>query len=97
MKQKDILIIIILFFIFIIAWIGGGIYHSAVNSTISEETNEEISPITPAFDTKVIDKLKKRQKIVPSFELENLTPTPIILPTTAIPSTNASKGATILL
>jgi len=69
MKQKDILIILILLFIVVVAWVGSSIYRSIVSSTISEATNVDISPITPIFDTKTIDKLKQRQKISPSFEL----------------------------
>lgn len=97
MKQKDILIIIILLFIFALAWIGSSLYHNAVSSTISETTNKDISPIVPFFDTKTIDKLRKRQKIIPSFELENTTPTPIALPTLIISPQNASEGGKLLL
>lgn len=97
MKQKDILVIIILLFIFALAWIGGGIYHSAVNSTISETTSKDILPIAPTFDTKTIDKLRERQKITPAFELENTTPTPITLPILKSSPQNASAGGKLLL
>lgn len=97
MKQKDVLIIIILLFIFALAWIGGSIYHSAVSSTISETTNKDISPITPSFDMKTVDKLKERQKIIPSFELGSITPTPIALPTLRISPQNASEEGKLLL
>ncbi len=96
MKQKDILIIIILLFIFVLVWIGGSIYHSGVNSTISENMSQDIAPIAPTFDTKAIDKLKSREKIVPSFDLERVTPTPIALPTLP-PSPDASQGGKLLL
>ena len=96
-KQQDILIIIILLFIFALVWIGGSIYHSANNSTISETTSKDISPIAPVFDTKVIDKLKERQKITPAFELESVTPTPIVLPAPKILPQNASEGGKLLL
>ena len=69
MKQKDILIIFILLFIVAIAWIGSTIYHSAVSSTITEAINQDIAPIEPSFDTKTINKLNEREKIIPSFEL----------------------------
>lgn len=97
MKQKDILIIIILLFIFTLAWIIGSIYHSAINSTISETTSKNISPISPVFNTKAIDKLKKRQKITPSFELGNITPTPIALPILKNSPQSASEGGKLLL
>lgn len=96
MKQKDILIIIILLFIFALVWIGGSIYHSGVSSTISENTSKDISPIAPTFDTKTIDKLKSREKIIPSFDLGSVTPTPIVLPTLPL-SPNASQGGKLLL
>ncbi len=97
MKQKDILIIIVLLFIFAVSWIGSSIYHSAVNSTISETTSKDIAPIAPNFDTKTIDKLKERQVIIPSFELGNVTPTPVVLPTLKISPQNASEGGKLLL
>jgi hypothetical protein len=100
MKQKDkrdILIIIVLLFIFVLTWIGGSIYHSALSSTISEEINQNISPISPVFDVKAIDKLKERQKINPSFELGSVTPTPIVLPTIEVSPQNASGEGKILL
>lgn len=96
MKQKNIVIIIVLFFIFIVVWIGGSIYHSGVNSTISESTSRDIAPIDPVFDTKGIEKLKSRKKIIPSFDLESISPTPIVLPTLS-PSPNASLGGRLLL
>lgn len=96
MKQRDFLLIIVLLFIFAVAWIGSSIYHSAVNSTISENTSKDISPIAPAFDTKTIDRLKSRLKIKPSFDLGGVTPTPIVLPTLP-PSSNASQGGRLLL
>lgn len=72
MKQKDILIIFILLFIFVVAWVGSNIYHSIVRTTISETVSQDISPITPTFDIKTVNKLRERQKINPSFELESL-------------------------
>jgi len=97
MKQKDVLIIIILLFIFTLVWIGGSIYHSAISSTISETTSKDISPIAPVFDTKTIDKLKERQKITPSFELENITPIPTTIPASIIFPQSASKEGKLSL
>ncbi|MDP2637481.1 MAG: hypothetical protein Q8P26_00265 [Candidatus Levybacteria bacterium] len=87
MKQKDILIILILLFIFVIAWIGSGLYHSAVSSTISETTAQDISPIAPTFDNKTIGNLKQRKNINSSFELIELSPTP----TPSLPAQNPSS------
>lgn len=97
MKQKDILIILILLFIFVIAWIGGNIYHSIVSSTISETTSQNISPIKPFFDTKTVNKLKLRQKIIPSFELGNIAPTPTPIPSEISSSKNSTQEGKLLL
>jgi hypothetical protein len=96
MKQKDILIIIILLFIFTLAWIGESIYRSTINSTISDTLNQDIKAISPNFDTKTINKLKTRKKISPSYDLQSVTPTPIVLPTLPY-SPNSSGEAKILL
>lgn len=96
MKQKDFLVILILLFIFVVTWIGSSIYHNSVSSTISETINQEISPIVPNFDLKIIDKLRTRQTINPSFELGTTTPTPSPLPQ-ILPSQNSSQGGKLLL
>lgn len=99
MSKKDVLIILILLFVFVVAWIGSNIYHSARVSTISEATNQDISPITPSFDTKTIDKLKERQKINPSFELGEIISSPsstsLTLPTKIASPQNASAEGTL--
>lgn len=96
MKQKDILIIIIPLFIFVLAWIGESAYRNAVNSTIPGDVNQEIAPISPNFDTKAIDKLKSRTQITPSFDVQAVAPTPITLPNISNPP-NASGASEILL
>jgi hypothetical protein len=97
MKQKDLLLIIVLLFIFISAWIAGSLYHSAVSSTISETTTKEIKSITPSFDAKTIKKLKERQKINPIFELSDTTPTPTDVPSLKVTPPSASGGGKLLL
>jgi hypothetical protein len=90
MKQKNTLIMTILLFLFVLIWIGESIYSSANSSTISEEVNQEISPIDPTFDTKTVNDLKSREKISPSLDLRNVVPTPIALPALQ-KTTNASR------
>ena len=85
MKQKDILIVFILLFIFVIAWTVSSFYRSAVSSTITEAIIQDIPPIEPTFDTKTINRLKEREKITPSFELGN----PIV------PQSSATEGGEI--
>jgi len=91
MKQKDILIIVILLFIFTLISIGYNIYSNTVTSTIPEDVSQDILPINPTFDTKTIDKLKSRENIIPSYDLNSVNPTP-----TSIPSPNASQGGKLL-
>lgn len=97
MKQKDILIILVLLFVVVVAWIGGNIYHSIATSTISETANRDISPIEPAFDTKTVNKLRLREKINPSFELQSITPTPTTLPIEILYPQSPSEGGKLVL
>ncbi|MBI4096198.1 MAG: hypothetical protein HY425_00590 [Candidatus Levybacteria bacterium] len=76
MKKADVLIILILLFAVVSAWIISNIYHSATSSTISEALNKNILPIDPTFNENAINSLKQRQKIDPSFELKNETEAP---------------------
>lgn len=97
MKRKDILIILILLFVSVVAWVGSNIWHSIKSSTISEAENQNINPITATFDTKAINKLKERRKIAPSFELEEIKPTPTSLPLQILSPENVSNEATLPL
>jgi hypothetical protein len=85
MKRKDILLILIPSFIFVLAWIGFSIYHNIVTSTISEPLSVQITPITPNFDTSVIDNLKNREKVSPIYQLSVPVEKPV---------TSASSSAT---
>lgn len=96
MKQKDILIILILLFIFAIAWIGSSLYHSAASSTISETTAQEISPIAPTFDNKAITNLKQRKSINSSFELRDISPTPTPSLQDQTPSSESASTEAVL-
>lgn len=70
MKQKEILLLVTSFFIIVIFWVGFSIYHSSVNSTISEKINTTISPINPDFDLGTVNKIKARKEYSPLFEME---------------------------
>lgn len=97
MKQKDVLIILALLFLLVVAWIGGSIYHSIANSTISETTNQDILPIAPAFDTKTVNELKLRQKINPSFEIQSEVPTPTPIPSEILYPQNSTEEGKLVL
>lgn len=104
MKRKNILVLLIPTFILVFAWIGFGIYHNSVKSTISEELNMQITPLLPDIDTKTIDKLKKRQNVTPVYETVGSTqnspvvPTPIVtLPLNSSESASqATSGGSLL-
>lgn len=69
MKKKQILSILIPTFIFVILWITSSVYHGIVTSTISQTESMQITPISPNFDTKIIEQLKKREVITPIYEI----------------------------
>ncbi|MEK7517204.1 MAG: hypothetical protein AAB583_01540 [Patescibacteria group bacterium] len=92
MKQKQLFIIIVLIFIFVLVWVAGNIYHNLNKSTISQHTSQDILPIDPFFNIGVIDNLRKREKITPAFELENLpTSVPTKIPTSSPSSSLTSR------
>ena len=107
MKKNDILMILIPSFIFVLVWIGFGLLHNITTSTISETLDIQIAPISPAFDTNTIARLKKRQSVAPIYQITvpiqnivipatlsatTLTPTPIIVQPV---STNAAQETTV--
>lgn len=67
-------------FILVLIWIALSIYHNTITSTIPEALSIQVAPISPAFDTQTLEKLKKRKIVEPSFELprksEEKTATP---------------------
>ena len=83
MKQKDLLLLLIPFFIMVVAWVIFNIYHSRVTSTISDTLNIQITPINPTFDKKAIEAIKNRDDIEPIYDLSNsslATPVPEVTP-----------------
>lgn len=75
--RRDAFIISILTFITAIAWIAFDVYHASVESTIPTEVESQLAPITPKFDTSVIEKVKKRQNVEPldSGSIKAIVPT----------------------
>ena len=96
MKRKDLLIILIPSFIFVILWIVFSIHHAINTPTITDSENMQIIPISPNFDTKAIEFLKKREIVTPIYEIPGATnnPTPIIpAPSVSINSTSSARQA----
>jgi len=80
MKQKDILFILLSTTFVVALWIVFGIVHSSISSTISSTLSQAIQPIPGTFDTKTLNSLKSRQKILPQSNVV-VTPTPTPTPT----------------
>ncbi|HKC14465.1 MAG TPA: hypothetical protein VKC89_00655 [Patescibacteria group bacterium] len=69
MKQRELLFIVVSFFVLILIYMGFSVYHNSVTSTIPETLGTQILPISPTFDEKTISDLKKRNSIVPIYQL----------------------------
>ena len=99
MKQKDILFLLGTGLIFVFAWIGFGVYHNIITSTIPESVSVQLQPLAPNFDTKTIDALKKRVQIAPQLlftpNSADITPTPTLIPTPAQSIPIATQSAPI--
>jgi len=82
MKQKEILFVIVSFFILIVIYVVFSIYHNSVTSTIPDALNIQVLPISSTFDEKAISDLKKRDNITPVFQvgLDTPVPTPTLTP-----------------
>jgi len=92
---KNLLYFAILTTFFVICWVGFGIYHNSITSTISGDTSIRIIPISPRFDIETIAKLKAKTVIRADLSLNQIaTSTPTItitpLPTPQITITPTS-------
>jgi hypothetical protein len=84
MFKRDMLIILLMTFITIAAWIGFNIYHIIVTSTISEELQAQITAINPNFDLDTINKLKSRKSIEPLYQITDTAPKVTATPSAAV-------------
>lgn len=93
MKKSEVLMLISLFFILAVAWIAFSVYHHSVASKIPAAVEVQILEISPTFNTKTIDTLKKRSNVEPLYDLGAQ---PVISPPPATPSpaTSSAKVAT---
>lgn len=87
--MKNFLYFAILTTAVVAAWIGLGIYHSSVDSTISEDNAIKIVPITPTFDAQTIENLKSKQIIKADLSVQKAIPTPTgtVIPTATLTPT----------
>jgi hypothetical protein len=70
MKQKDILFILISSFVLTVAWVCFNLYHKWVTTTISSDLQMQLNPIDPNFDMDTFEKLKQREQVTPSYNLD---------------------------
>lgn len=59
MNSKQALILSILTFITVLAWIGFDVYHTLTSTTIKPVEQEIIKELNPKFDTQTILELRK--------------------------------------
>lgn len=71
MKRKDVLILLIPTALIVLLWVIFSIYHNYVSSTIPSSLSAQIISISPNFDTKTIDQIKKRTKVEPINQLSS--------------------------
>lgn len=98
-KQKDILFILISSFILVVLWIGFNLFHIWATSTISQDIQEKLTPISGNFDLQQIQQLKNRTQINPAYEkplqekqVVALSPTPSVIPPSASQSAQADQN-----
>lgn len=84
---KNLLYFALLTTVFVLSWIGFGIYDNFTKSTISSDTQIRIIPISATFDTKTIDSLKTK-KAIPADLQEK-----IVYPTNSPADRSASSSA----
>lgn len=75
-----------------LAWIAFDVYHASVDTTISAQTEELLSPITPKFDKATLTSIKKRQKIDPASTAEIKPTLPLPSPRQSSPSSAATQS-----
>ena len=80
MNNRDTLIISILTFITIIAWIFFDAYHTYTNSTIPPDVAAQMEPLNINITTEDLNKLKNRMDFFPV----TITPTPITASNSAL-------------
>ncbi len=75
MKQNDILILLIPACVIVFVWIAFSVYHSFITSTIPETIHMQITPLKPNFDSQIVEELKRRKKVSPIFDAQQLEST----------------------
>lgn len=93
MKKNDILILLIPSMLIVIMWVVFSVYHNYITSTIPENLNTQILSISPDFDLKTIENLKKRNVIIPIYQLSAPTTEPDTQSAPALSSPEISSSS----
>lgn len=59
MQRKEVVIIAIITFIVVVAWIATSVIGTRSSAPVNPKINQVIEPIDPTFDQSTIDKIKK--------------------------------------
>ena len=62
MNLKQLVIISLILFLSIVAWIAFDIYHVSVTTSVTALQMEQVAPLTPNFDSDIILKIKSRER-----------------------------------
>ena len=101
-QQKNLTTILVSSLILTLIWMGLSVYRASKADTISERFNQQITPITPAFDQNAVDAVQKRQNIDPVYTFsgasgsaETTTPSPQVTPQATPSISEASPSAAV--
>lgn len=62
MNKKEGMMIMLILFATVIAWIVFGVYHARNMTIVTVEETREIVPLTPTFDNDIINSLSNREE-----------------------------------
>lgn len=62
MNRKEIVVLSLITFLTVTAWISFGVYYAKTSSTLSKSQLVKITPLTPTFDDDIIKKLNDREE-----------------------------------
>lgn len=74
--SKDLFIFSVLTVITALTWIGLDAYRSLAKKEIPKILQEQIEPLVPQLETKILDTISQRTPIIPGELLDNLPSTP---------------------
>ncbi len=75
MKQKQLIITIIITFIVIMIWIIADIAHTRADIPVSSQLQQAIIPLNPTFDKPTLDEISKKVNLQNQILVEPPSPT----------------------